>query len=66
MTTISRSYCSFKLDRLCDFCEERITDGRIHQTELGLLLCTKCFSYLEKLPGSIEEALERFSLGNVV
>jgi hypothetical protein len=53
-------------DHLCDFCEERVTERLIHQTETGLLLCPGCFSYMEALPGCIEEAIERFLLGNVV
>jgi len=66
MNTISRIYRSCQDDCFCDFCEERVTDGRIHQSETGLLLCPDCFSYFETLPGSFEEALERFLLGNVV
>jgi hypothetical protein len=51
---------------LCDFCEERVTSQAAHQTETGLLLCLACFRYMETLPRSIVESMERFLLGNVV
>jgi hypothetical protein len=53
-------------DWLCDYCEKRTTDSLIHQTETGLLLCPDCCYYMETLPRSIEEDLERFLIGNVV
>ena len=53
-------------DYLCDFCEKRVTDRLIHQTESGLLLCPDCCQHMETLPNDIEESLERFLLGNVL
>jgi hypothetical protein len=50
-------------DNFCDACEKKVTDGRIHQTETGLLLCMDCCHYVETLPGVIEESLERFLFG---
>jgi hypothetical protein len=64
-TTMRRKY-SRHSDHACDFCEERVTDGLIHQTETGLFLCPDCFSYIKVLPSCSEEAIERFLLGNVV
>jgi len=66
MTTTTRRKYFRHPEYLCDFCEERVTDRLIHQSETGLLLCPDCFLYFETLPGSFEEALERFLLGNVV
>jgi hypothetical protein len=66
MTTILRRKYSRHSDHLCDFCEERVIERLIHQTETGLILCPGCFSFMETLPISIEETLERFLLGNVV
>ncbi|MDZ7598757.1 MAG: hypothetical protein U5J82_10825 [Desulfobacterales bacterium] len=53
-------------NRPCDFCEQRGAGRLFHQTETGLLLCPDCFHHMEALPNSIETALERFLLGNVV
>ena len=53
-------------DYSCDYCEKKVTDNRIHQTETGLLLCPNCLNYMETLPSFIEKALERRLLGNVV
>ena len=52
--------------QFCDYCEIRITDKFIHQTESGLLLCTDCCHHMESMPSVFEEALERFLLGNVL
>jgi hypothetical protein len=67
----AKSHLSYGLniknyDNLCDFCEEKVTDRQIHQTETGLLLCPDCCRYMETLPSRIEESVERFLLGNVV
>jgi len=53
-------------DCLCDFCENRSSSKLIHRTETGMQLCPDCLYYMETLPRSIEEAVERFLLGNVV
>jgi hypothetical protein len=63
--TTRRKYSRYP-DYLCDFCEEKVIDRLNHQTETGLFLCLDCFSYMEVLPGCIEETIERFLLGNVV
>ncbi|MGD9138793.1 MAG: hypothetical protein PVH42_18665 [Desulfobacterales bacterium] len=67
----AKSHLSYGLNinnshNLCDFCEKKVTERLIHQTEIGLLLCLDCCNFMETLPGSIEESLERFLLGNVV
>jgi len=53
-------------DCLCDFCENRSSSKSIHRTETGMQLCPDCLHHMETLPRSIEEAVERFLLGNVV
>jgi hypothetical protein len=53
-------------DCLCDFCENRSSSKLIHRTETGMQLCPDCLHHMETLPRSIEEAVERFLLGNVV
>jgi len=53
-------------DSLCDFCENRSSTKSIHRTETGLQLCPDCLQFMETLPHSIEGAVERFLLGNVV
>ncbi len=53
-------------DCLCDFCENRSSSKLIHRTETGLYLCPDCLHHMETLPRSIEKAVERFLLGNVV
>jgi hypothetical protein len=53
-------------DCLCDFCENRSSSKLIHQTETGMQLCPDCLHHMETLPHSIEKAVERFLLGNVV
>jgi hypothetical protein len=53
-------------DCLCDFCENRSSSKLIHQTETGVQLCPDCLHHMETLPHSIEKAVERFLLGNVV
>lgn len=62
------SYCinSANSDCLCDFCENRTSIKSIHRTETGLQLCPDCLLFMETLPHCIEEAVERFLLGNVV
>jgi hypothetical protein len=50
----------------CDYCEERFPIQWIHRTETGLQLCPDCLDHLETMPRSLEEAIERFLLGNVV
>lgn len=62
------SYCvnSANSDCLCDFCENQISIRSIHRTETGLQLCPECLQFMEKLPDPIEEAVERFLMGNVV
>ena len=50
----------------CDFCEDRSSSKLIHRTETGVQLCPDCLQHMETLPRSIEEAVERFLLGNVV
>jgi hypothetical protein len=50
----------------CDFCENRSSSKLIHRTETGMQLCPDCLQHMETLPRSIEEAVERFLLGNVV
>lgn len=50
----------------CDFCEEKTASRPAHQTDCGLFLCPDCLHYMENLPGSIGESLERFLVGNVV
>jgi hypothetical protein len=52
-------------DCLCDFCEIRSCSKLIHRTETGMQLCPDCLHHMETLPCSIEEAVERFLLGNV-
>jgi hypothetical protein len=66
MTTTKRSKHSRYADCPCDYCEERVTDRLIYQSENGLFLCPDCVSYMEGLPGCIEKAIERFLWGNVV
>ena len=56
----------YNSDYHCDFCEKKVTNRKIHQTETGLLLCPGCCHYMETLPSGIEESVERFLLGNVV
>lgn len=53
-------------DHPCDFCEKKIADRQIHQTETWLLLCPDCLLYMETLPRVLEESVERFLLGNVI
>ncbi len=53
-------------DCLCDYCENRSSSKLIHRTETGMQLCPDCLHHMETLPHSIEEAVERFLLGNVV
>ena len=53
-------------DCLCNFCGNRSSSKWIHRTETGIQLCPDCLHHLETLPRSIEEAVERFLLGNVV
>jgi len=53
-------------DCLCDFCENRSSSKLIHRTETGMQLCPDCLHHMETLPRAIEEAVERFLLGNVV
>ncbi len=53
-------------DYFCDFCENRSSSKLIHRTETGMQLCPDCLHHMETLPRSIEEAVERFLLGNVV
>jgi hypothetical protein len=53
-------------DYSCDYCEDKVKDRRIHQTESGLQLCQKCLSYMETLPRFLENAVERQLLGNVI
>jgi hypothetical protein len=53
-------------DCLCDFCENRSSSKLIHRTETGVHLCPDCLHHMETLPRSIEKAVERFLLGNVV
>ena len=50
----------------CDFCENRSSVKLIHRTETGMQLCPDCLHHMETLPCSIEKAVERFLLGNVV
>jgi hypothetical protein len=64
-TTTRMKYFRYPHHR-CDFCEERVTDRFIYQSENGLFLCSDCVSYLERLPDCIEKAIERFLLVNVV
>ena len=68
---IAKSHFSYGInstnfDCLCDFCENRSTSNLIHRTEAGIQLCPDCLHHMEALPRSIEEAVERFLLGNVV
>ena len=53
-------------DCLCDYCENRSSSKLIHRTETGIQLCPDCLHHMETLPRSIEKAVERFLLGNVV
>jgi hypothetical protein len=53
-------------DYPCDYCDKRDSDRLIHRTESGLMLCTDCLHYIEKLPNNILNAVERFLKGNVV
>ena len=53
-------------DCLCDFCEHRSSSKLIHRTEAGIQLCPDCLHHMETLPRTIEKAVERFLLGNVV
>jgi len=68
---IAKSHLSYgtnstNSDCLCDLCENRSPSKLIHRTETGMQLCPDCLHHMEKLPRSIEEAVERFLLGNVV
>lgn len=51
---------------LCDYCDHIVTDRRVHLTESGLVLCKDCLNYIETLPDSIVNAVERVLKGNVV
>jgi hypothetical protein len=67
----AKSYFSYGINStnsacLCDFCENRASSNLIHRTETGMQLCPDCLHHMETLPCSIEEAVERFLLGNVV
>ena len=68
---IAKSHLSYGInstdsDCLCDFCENRSSIKLIHRTETGIQLCPDCLHHMETLPRSIEKAVERFLLGNVV
>jgi hypothetical protein len=68
---IAKSHLSYGInttnsDCLCDFCENRSCSKLIHRTETWMQLCPDCLYHMETLPRSIEEAVERFLLANVV
>jgi hypothetical protein len=67
----AKSHVSYGINRinscyLCDYCEDKSSRRLIHQTEDGLHFCPDCLHHMETLPRSIEAAVERFLLGNVV
>ena len=68
MTITNRRKCtrSAEIDQLCDYCEIKITDKFVYQTETGLFLCIDCCHHFETMSNVFEEAAERILLGNVL